>query len=145
MGVRFLMKSYNKLIKIKSYQKRFEYLKLDANVGDATFGGHRVLNQILYHSNEWKQLRHYIIVRDNGCDLAHDDYPIAGKIYIHHLNPITIDDVLERKSNVLDPNNLVCVSFDTHNALHYGNIVFIRDTVIERRPGDTDPWFHPFA
>lgn len=133
-------KRYSELIKIPKYEDRFEYLKLDGLVGDITFGGHRVLNQLFYHSKEWRQLRNQIIVRDNGMDLAHDDRPINGKIYIHHLEPITVDDILQGRSNVFDPENLISVSFETHNAIHYGDKNLLQKTFIERTPGDTCPW-----
>lgn len=140
MMTRMRCKCYSELIKISSYEDRFEYLKLDGLVGDITFGGHRILNQLLYHSSEWRRLRNSIIIRDGGMDLAHNDYPIYGKIYIHHIEPITIDDILQRCPSVFDPENLISVSFETHNAIHYGDKNLLPKVVMERQPGDTCLW-----
>lgn len=135
-------KTYLELIEIPEFLDRFLYLKLDGYVGDQTFGGRRYLNQILYQSQEWKDLKQRIIIRDNGCDLSHPDWPINGRaIYVHHLNPITIEDILERRPCVFDPNNLVCCSFDTHQAIHYGNKDSMKkNEVVVRKPNDTCPW-----
>lgn len=107
-------------------------------VGEFTFGGHRELNQILYRSPEWRKIRRQVILRDDGKDLSHPDYPIRGNIYIHHLNPITIEDILERRRNVFDEENLVCASFQTHNGIHYGTLI-PKEPII-RRKNDTCPW-----
>lgn len=133
-------KTYSELITLQSYLDRFEYLKLSGIVADPTFGGHRHLNQILYQTNEWRATRKEIILRDNGCDLGHEDYPIYGKIYIHHMNPITIDDILNRRPCVFDLNNLISVSFDTHNAIHYGSKDILMIEPITRRKNDTTLW-----
>lgn len=133
------IKTYSELIKIPEFKDRFEYLKLSSNVGDVTFGGHRMLNQILYSTQEWKEVRRRVILRDDGCDLGHPDYPIMDSIYIHHLNPITIDDILNRRPCVFDMNNLISASFSTHNAIHYQNSIDL-GLPIERRPNDTCPW-----
>lgn len=110
-------------------------------VGDITFGGKRQLNQILYKTDEWKRTRQNIIIRDNGCNLAHEDYPIFGSVYIHHINPITIEDILERRPSVFDPENLISTSFETHNLIHYGNENGLAPyKVVERMPNDTIPW-----
>lgn len=135
-----ITKTYSELIRIPMFEDRIRYLELKGKVGSETFGGHREINQLLYHSREWRSLRNHIILRDNGCDLAHLDYEIFGSIYIHHLNPITIDDVLHMRSNVYDPENLVSVSFETHSRIHYGFDNPIGSPIIERRMGDTCPW-----
>lgn len=135
-----MIKTYSKVIKLKTFEERFKYLKLNGSVGDFTFNGHRMLNQILYHSDEWKRVRNEVIIRDNGCDLADPNRPIAKSVTIHHINPITIDDILERRQIVFDLENLICVSKRTHNDLHYGTEGFVLPTVVERRQYDTCPW-----
>ena len=112
------IRTYSELITIPTFEERFEYLQLKGSVGKDTFGYDRYLNQVLYRSPEWKRLRNQIIIRDGGCDLACDGYDIYGKVLIHHLNPITVKDVLARSRKVFDPDNLVCVSHNTHNAIH---------------------------
>lgn len=135
------IKTYSELISLPTFQERFEYLQLTSTVADTTFGGHRYLNQKLYSFPEWKRIRRQVIIRDGGFDLAHEDYPITGGIYVHHINPITIDDIIERRKNIFDLNNLISASFDTHNAIHYGNIETIKKYfVVERKKNDTCPW-----
>lgn len=134
-------KSYEELMTYDSFQSRIRYLMIDASVGDFTFGGHRQLNQMLYKMKDWKHIRRDIIIRDQGFDLGHPDHPIEGDIYVHHINPITIEDILERRSCVWDPDNLISTSFNTHNLIHYGNEEGVRRTeVIERTKNDTCPW-----
>lgn len=133
-------RSYSRMIELPTFEERFEYLRCDGIVGEQTFGYERYLNQLLYHSDEWHSLRNEIILRDDGCDLADPDYSIKGRIYIHHINPITIDNIRNRDACVLDPENLVCVSFNTHNAIHYGPNSLADRKVIERVPGDTCLW-----
>lgn len=133
-------KCYSDLINLSSFRDRFFYLSLSKIVGDMTFGGHRYLNQILYQTNKWKSVRREVIYRDEGCDLAHKDYEIQGSIYVHHINPITIDDILENKSIVFDLENLVCVSFKTHNAIHYGSEDNLSKSPVVRKKNDTCPW-----
>jgi hypothetical protein len=128
------------MIRLKTFNERFDYLKLDGNVGIATFGFDRYLNQMFYRSKEWRQIRHEIIVRDNGLDLSMPGYEIFDRIYIHHMNPINVDDIVDRSDYLLNPEYLVCVSFDTHNAIHYGNRDLLIPGPIERRPNDTCPW-----
>lgn len=135
-----MYKTYSELIKIESFEDRFKYLSLSGTVGEATFGSHRHLNQTLYQTEKWKSTRREIILRDNGCDLAHNDYSIYGTIYIHHLNPITIDDILEERPCVFDLENLVCTTFRTHNAIHYGTEDLLPRKVVERKRNDTCPW-----
>lgn len=134
------IKTYSELIMIPTYEERFEYLRCNSAVGKETFGFDRYLNQVLYNSMDWKRLRRKIIIRDNGCDLALEGYTIYGKIIIHHINPISLDDIMKERSIVFDPENLVCVSFSTHNAIHYGDASLISTGPIERTPNDTCPW-----
>lgn len=134
------MLTYSELIKIPTFKDRFEYLKLTGEVGADTFGFDRYLNQSFYKSAIWHKIRNQVIVRDNGCDMAHPDYPIAGKIVIHHLNPVDQDDVIYQRDILLNPEFLVCVSLMTHNAIHYGSQELLPSDPIERRPNDTCPW-----
>lgn len=136
------IKTYSELITIPTFEERFEYLQLKGSVGKDTFGYDRYLNQVLYRSPEWKRLRNKIVIRDNGCDLACDGYDIYGKVLIHHLNPITVEDVLARSRKVFDPDNLVCVSHNTHNAIHYGDVDLLATGPIIRTKNDTCPWRH---
>lgn len=135
-----IIKTYSELSRLPTFEERFDYLKLSGNVGSDTFGFDRYLNQIFYKTKEWKEIRNQVILRDNGCDLGLEGYDIYGKILIHHLNPITKDDVLNRSTWLLDPENLVCVTHDTHNAIHYGNKDTLLTSSAERTPNDTCPW-----
>lgn len=136
------IRTYSELITIPTFEERFEYLQLKGSVGKDTFGYDRYLNQVLYRSPEWKRLRNQIIIRDGGCDLACDGYDVYGKVLIHHLNPITVEDVLARSRKVFDPDNLVCVSHSTHNAIHYGDVDLLVTGPIIRTKNDTCPWRH---
>ena len=136
------IRTYSELITIPTFEERFEYLQLKGLVGKDTFGYDRYLNQVLYRSPEWKRLRNQIIIRDAGCDLACDGYDVYGKVLIHHLNPITVEDVLARSRKVFDPDNLVCVSHNTHNAIHYGDVDLLVTGPIIRTKNDTCPWRH---
>ena len=133
-------KTYSELIKIEKFEDRFEYLSLIGRVGKTTFGGHRYLNQTLYQSDKWKRTRREVILRDNGCDLGHSDYPIAGSIYIHHINPITIDDILSERPCVFDLENLISTAFKTHNAIHYGSNDLLSKVLVNRTKNDTCLW-----
>lgn len=133
-------RSYSELLQFKTFEERYQYLRLVGEVGNPTFGYDRYFNQLFYHSSEWRRTRNQIILRDNGCDLSMPDYEIHGRIYIHHINPITKNDVEEFSDNLFDPENLVCVTFDTHNAIHYGDERTLPKIPIERVPGDTCPW-----
>lgn len=135
-----MIRTYSELVSLPSYLDRYKYLKIGSKVGVATFGFNRYLNQSFYQSSAWKRVRDQVIIRDDGCDLAHADYPIAGRIYIHHLNPIQIDDLEDFNPDVLNPNNLVCVSFDTHQAIHYGDESLLPKDPIERFENDQIPW-----
>lgn len=140
MKMRDGIKSYSELITLPTFEERFEYLRLNGTVGSETFGHDRYLNQTLYRSPEWKRFRHKIIIRDNGCDLACEGYEIYEKVLIHHINPITIKDILERNPMVFDPENVVCTILNTHNAIHYGDDSLIIKTPIQRHKNDTCPW-----
>ena len=137
-----IIRTYSELITLDTFEERFRYLKLDGVVGRETFGYDRYLNQILYNSDEWKRCRSGIVIRDNGCDLGCEGYDIYGKILIHHINPITVEDVLNRNPIVFDPENLICTSHNTHNAIHYSDENILITGPIERRKNDTCPWRH---
>ena len=132
--------AYSKLIELPTFAERFDYLALNGVVGETTFGGSRYLNQLFYNSKEWKEVRDIVIMRDEGCDLGCLDRPITGTIYIHHINPIRKEDILARSWKVLDPENLICVSFNTHQAIHYGDRSILIPDLVERYPNDTCPW-----
>lgn len=134
------MKTYSELIKLESYYDRLDYLALNGNVGKQTFGEERYLNQTLYKSKQWRDLRNRIIVRDNGCDLGVPGIPIEGRIIIHHMNPISIEDIIDCSDYVWLSEYLICVSEDTHNKIHYGHKTKNSFELIERKPNDTCPW-----
>lgn len=134
------MHTYSELVTFSGFKQRFDYLKLNGVVAHSTFGHGRYLNQALYQSDEWRRIRRQVILRDDGCDLAISDRPIYGKILVHHINPITAEDVLNRSPAVFDLDNLITVSFETHNALHYGDYSLVAKDVVIRRPNDTSPW-----
>lgn len=135
-----IIKTYSELKQLQTFEERYEYCKLGGIVGETTFGFDRYLNQQFYRSPEWKRIRREIILRDEGCDLAFPGYEIHSRIYIHHLNPISEDELLHGVEAIINPNNLVCVSFDTHQAIHYGDSSLLPKTPIERRPNDTKLW-----
>lgn len=135
-----MIKTYSELIELESYKKRFEYLKLNGEISKQTFGYDRYLNQYFYKTPEWRHVRNQVILRDNACDLAMNGYEIVGKIIIHHMNPIRIEDILYRREEIFDPEYLICVSHETHNAIHYGDSSLLIDTPIVRTPNDTCPW-----
>ncbi|MEJ8753856.1 hypothetical protein [Coprococcus sp. HCN-4056] len=136
------IRRYSELIQIPTFEERFEYLRLDGQVGADTFGSDRYLNQIFYKSPEWKKIRDEIIIRDQCCDLAMPGYDIHGPVLIHHLNPITKADILSRTDLLLNPEYLVCTIQSTHNAIHYGDVNLLITNPIERKPNDTCPWKH---
>lgn len=137
---KIIYRTYSELIKIEKFEDRFNYLSLVGIVGETTFGGHRYLNQILYQTEKWKSTRREVILRDNGCDLAHSDYIISGSIYIHHMNPITIDDILEERPCIFDLENLISTTFRTHNAIHYGSEDLLSKGPADRKKNDTCLW-----
>lgn len=136
-----MIRTYSELIKLDSFIERYRYLKLSGKVGEDTFGFDRWLNQKFYKSPEYRKVRREVILRDNGCDLGDPEFEIAGRVIIHHMNPITQTDILERSEFALDPEYMICVSHGTHNAIHYGDEsqLPITDIVI-RRPNDQAPW-----
>lgn len=134
------MRTYEELSQLKTFKERFDYVKLNGQVAEETFGSKRYLNQQFYRSKEWKTARRNAIVRDNGCDLGISDRPIQGKVIVHHLNPITPKDIMLRSHKCLDPNNLITVSYNTHEALSYGDESLLIPDFIERSPNDTCPW-----
>lgn len=136
-----MKKTYRELSRLDTFEERFEYLKLNGQVGESTFGWDRWINQNFYHrSPEWRSIRNQIIIRDNGCDLGVEGYEIVGRILIHHINPITMEDIETLSPMLLDPENLICVTHDTHNAIHYSDSSLLRRAPVERTPYDTCPW-----
>ena len=134
------IRTYSELSQLATFEERFHYLNLQGIVGEETFGYDRYLNQMFYNSTEWKALRHQIIVRDNGCDLGIVGREIYKYIVIHHMNPITKQDILDRSTFVMDPEYLICVSDNTHRAIHYGDESLLLTGPIERTKNDTCPW-----
>lgn len=135
-----MIRTYSELSNLQTFKERFDYLKLNGKVGEDTFGHSRFLNQDFYSSPEWRRTRRNIIIRDNGCDMGLDGYSIQGRIYVHHINPITVDDILERRPCLFDPENLICVSSMTHEAITYGIEDMLPTDPVIRRPNDTCPW-----
>ena len=136
------IRTYSELIQLPTFEDRFDYLRLDGVVGKDTFGFDRYLNQQFYRSSEWKRIRNQVIVRDNGCDLGIDDHEIHGRILIHHMNPISIEDLQHMSDLLMNLEYLICVSHRTHNAIHYGDESLIVTAPIERTQNDTCPWRH---
>lgn len=135
-----MIRTYSELIKLKTFEERYKYLKLGGSVGGSTFGFDRYLNQMLYTSSRWRSLRDHIIIRDNACDLGIKDREILSKIIIHHMNPITPDDIRYAMEHVFDPEFLICTSSNTHNAIHFGDESLLYRLPPERKPGDTYLW-----
>lgn len=134
-----MIRTYAELIRLCTFEERFQYLQLDGQVGRETFGFDRILNQRFYNSQEWKRVRDRIIIRDNGCDLGINGCFITGPIYIHHMNPLTQTDIIDLTSFLLNPEYLICASKRTHDAIHYGCEPQNYNTIV-RRPNDTCPW-----
>ena len=136
-----MIRTYTELMKLPTFKERFEYLKLlDGRVGDDTFGFDRYVNQQFYRSKEWKRLRDQLIIRDNGCDLGVNGYDIHGKIIIHHMNPITKNDIIDQTDYLMNPEYLICTTHNTHNAIHYGDENLLVTEPISRSKNDTCPW-----
>jgi len=134
-------KSYKEMIKLKTFEERFNYLKLDGRVGKITYGADRIFNQSFYHSKEWKDFRAKVIARDNGCDLGCEDREIFDKVIVHHINPMTMEQLEEGGDDLFDLDNFVCCSHKTHEAIHYGDESLLpRTNFVERKPGDTKLW-----
>lgn len=135
------IKTYSELMRLHTFEDRFNYLSLKGSVGEDTFGFDRYLNQAFYRSAEWKRVRDQVIIRDNGCDMGIEDAPIFGRVYIHHMNPLTREDIINSTDYLLNPEYLICVSHDTHNAIHYGSFdILPSKSFVERSPNDTTPW-----
>lgn len=136
------IRTYSELITLPTFEERYEYLRLNGFVGKETFGFDRYMNQVFYRSKEWKRVRDAVIIRDNGCDLGIEDREIYGKILIHHMNPITVRDLKTTSDYLLNPEYLICVTHNTHNAIHYGDNNMLPKGPIVRSPYDTCPWRH---
>lgn len=134
------IKTYSELILLPTFEERFEYLRLGGKVGEATFGFDRYLNQIFYNSDEWRSIRDYVIMRDGACDLGIPGREIYKRVLIHHMNPITKEDILRRSKFLLDPEYLITTIKNTHDAIHYGDASILVKAPVERRPNDTCPW-----
>lgn len=135
-----IIRTYSELITFPTFEERFKYLQLEGSVGKDTFGYDRYLNQLFYKTAEWKRLRQDLIIRDNGCDLGVEGREIYGRIIIHHLNPITKDDIVRRTEYLLNPDFLICTTHNTHNAIHYGDENLLITSPVERSKNDTCPW-----
>ena len=136
------IRTYSDLITLPTFKERYEYLRLDGIVGEGTFGFDRYINQIFYKSKEWLEVRDYVIIRDNGCDLGIEGHEIHNRILIHHMNPIRKEDILNRSDILLNPEYLITTTKRTHDAIHYGDKNILLDTPIERIKNDTCPWKH---
>lgn len=134
------IRTYSELITLPTFIERYRYLKLSGQVGEDTFGFDRYLNQVFYQSKEWRSIRDYVITRDNGCDLGMVGHEIYGRILIHHMNPITADDILKRSDLLLNPEYLICTIKNTHDAIHYSDESLLITDPIERSKNDTCPW-----
>lgn len=134
------IRTYRELKRLETFEDRFRYLKLDGSIGDSTFGFDRWINQRFYRSQEWKNLRDFVIVRDNGCDLGIPGYEIQHGLLVHHMNPISVQDIAEFSDIALDPDYLITTSLRTHNAIHYGNEESLPREPVVRRAGDTTLW-----
>ena len=135
-----MIRTYRELTRLKSFEDRFEYLKLRGQVGKSTFGYDRYINQAFYRSSEWRRVRNLVIARDEGLDLGVTGYEIFNRPIIHHMNPMGLEDLVSGDDDILNPEYLVCVSHRTHNAIHYGDESLLPKPLVERRPGDTRLW-----
>lgn len=138
--IQMSIRTYSELITLPTFEERFRYLQLGGKVGEDTFGHDRYLNQMFYTSDEWRRIRRNVIVRDNGCDLGIQDREIHGLIIIHHMNPITIEDIINRSEFLLNPEYLISTVKNTHDAIHFSDERILITDPIERRPNDTCPW-----
>ncbi len=138
-----MIRTYSEISRLKSFEERFRYLQLKGKIGEDTFGFERFLNQSFYRSKEWKQIRDFVIARDNGCDLGLAGFGIHGKILIHHMNPISVSDIYDASDYLLNPEYLICAKMETHNAIHYGDERILESiNLVERKQNDTCPWRH---
>jgi hypothetical protein len=138
--ITMMAKRYSELRRLNSHQERFTYLQLGGNVGRSTFGFERWMNQAFYRSTEWRNIRRDVIARDRGCDLGIEEFPIHDMVYVHHMNPLTKDDIVRSDQDMLNPEYLISVSHRTHNAIHYGDERLLPQPMVVRRPGDTKLW-----
>jgi hypothetical protein len=134
------VRTYSELRRFDTFEERYEYLRLGGGVGESTFGFDRYINQAFYRSSLWKQVRNQVIVRDNGCDLGILDYPINGSLLVHHINPMSVDDLIHHEEWVLNPEYLITTTHDTHNAIHYGDQSLLKKPFTPRQMGDTKLW-----
>ena len=134
------IRTYSQVIQLPTFIERYRYLKIGGFVGEETFGYDRYLNQTLYRSSEWRRFRRDMILRDQGMDLALNGYEIVGNILLHHIEPITVKDVVNRDPKIFDPDNVICVSLNTHNAIHYGDESLLMTEPVVRTKYDTCPW-----
>jgi hypothetical protein len=134
------IRTYSELITLPTFEDRYEYLRLDGVVGEETFGFDRYLNQMFYKTKEWLSVRDHVILRDNGCDLGMPGYEIHGRILIHHMNPITKEDILRRSDFLMNPEYLISTIKRTHDAIHYGDARLLYTAPVERSPNDMCPW-----
>ena len=135
-----MIKTYSELSQLDTFEDRYQYLKLNGAIGEETFGFDRFINQNFYKSPEWKAVRDFVIVRDNGCDLGVDGYEIRGKIYVHHINPILLKDIVDQSDILLDPEYLISPTHPRHNAIHYGDENVLNKAPSESGKSDTCPW-----
>lgn len=135
-----MIRTYSELQGLSSFAERYRYLVLRGQVGAPTFGSERYLNQRFYTSREWKQIRSHVIARDLGCDLGIEGYEIHDRIYIHHMNPMTVEDITHGNDSILDPELLISTTHQTHNAIHYGDEKLLPRSFVDRKPGDTKLW-----
>lgn len=134
------IRRYSELRRIDSFEERFEYLSLRGVVGESTFGFERHINQSFYRSTQWRQLRHHVIARDLGCDLGMAEHEIYDRVIIHHMNPMTVAEIVNGEDQILNPEFLITVTHNTHNAIHYGDSNLLPKPLVERHPGDTRLW-----
>lgn len=137
-----IIKRYSELILLDKFVERYRYLKLNGLIGEETFGFDRYLNQVLYQSDAWRKFRQDVIIRDNGCDLGLDGYTISGHVIVHHINPLTKKQIIQRDKCIFDFENVICVSKATHDAIHYGSEQNLLLPPVERKPNDTCLWKH---
>lgn len=134
------VRTYSELSKLSSFEERYRYLRLNGKLGEETFGIDRYLNQRFYRSREWKTIRDSVIVRDNGCDLGAEGHEIYGKVIIHHMNPLSIEDIIDATDYLMNPEYLITTTHETHNAIHYGDESLLFFIPAERTAFDTCPW-----
>lgn len=140
MVMKMKIRTYSELSRLETFEERFDYLKLNGRVGAETFGFDRYLNQIFYQSPKWRRARDKVIIRDNGCDLGIEGHEIYDSIIVHHMNPITLEDIEMEREEIFNPEYLICTTKLTHNAIHYGDKNLLPKLPIERKPGDTKLW-----